>query len=351
MGTKHTAGTDKHKKKPKKSKKKEDKLVTVPLTFPRFTHDPSTPIQLYYEIRNKSLGEGTFSQVKEGIYNETQTPVAIKIINKEVGSVLIKPEMLLNEVRILKRMENPYIIKLFDIFETDRELYLVMELVTGGPLFERIAEREQYSECNAKEVMRQLCTAIEYFHSLGVVHRDLKPENLLLISGSDTNIKVTDFGLSRIFDDLNASDHQMMTTVCGSLGYVAPEILNSSGYDKEVDMWSAGVILYVLLSGYPPFWSEHEYELCEIILHAEYFFHSPYWDGISPEAKNLIEDLLVIDPKKRLTATEVLQHNWFKIDSSHTPMSPVMREKLKAHNTKRKENIIEAINQIKLLSK
>jgi len=348
MGTKHTSSEKiQFKKKPNKKDKKKDKLVTVPSTFPRFTHTPSSPITLYYEIRHKSLGEGTFSRVKEGIYNETQTPVAIKIINKEVGSVLLKPEMLFNEVKILKKMENPYIIKLFDIFETDRELFLVMELVTGGQLFERIAEREQYSECNAKEVMRQLCTAIEYFHSLGIVHRDLKPENLLLLNSSDTNIKVTDFGLSRIFDTLNTTDQQMMTTVCGTPIYVAPEILESNGYDKEVDMWSAGVILYVLLSGYPPFYSENEPELYEIILSGDYFFHSPYWDGISREAKDLIAHLLARDPKKRLSASEVLQHNWFKSDSSHTPMSPVMREKLKAHNNKRREEKLDSISKLK----
>jgi len=325
-----------------KHHKKFNPTPAKPLpVIPRFKHDPCTSINNYYTILPKTIGKGTFSQVKKGIYNGTQTQVAIKIINKEVGTVLLKPEMLTNEVMVLKKMENAYIIKLYDIFETEKELYLVMELATGGQLFERIAERQHYTETNAKEVMRQLCTAIDYFHSLGIVHRDLKPENLLLLNRSDTNIKVTDFGLSRIFDTLHTADKQMMTTFCGSAGYLAPEIIHGDGYDKKVDMWSAGVILYVLLSGYPPFYSENEneYELLEIITSGVYFFHSPYWDRISAEAINLIQQLLVTDQTKRLTASEVLEHEWFKIDSGNTPMSPVMRQKLKEHNTRRKDQI------------
>jgi len=349
MGIKH--GIEKQKKKsnpkikphnPKNKNSKKEKLETVPLTYPCFTHDPFSDINLYYKIQhNKHLGEGTFSQVKEGIYFETQTPVAIKIINKDTAIRLVKPEMLKNEVEVLSIMENPYIIKLFDIFENEKYLFLVMELVTGGQLFDRIAEREQYSERNAKEVMRQLCIAVEYFHSKGIVHRDLKPENLLLENRSDTNIKVTDFGFSRIIDDLHATDNKLLTTFCGSPGYVAPEIINSVPYNKEVDMWSSGVILYVLLSGYPPFYSEDLNHLLFLIIEGDYFFHSPYWDDISLQAQDLIKNLLVRDPKKRLTATEVLHHDWFKIDSGNNPMSPVMLENLKAHNRNRRTIITE----------
>jgi len=259
----------------------------------------------------------------------------VKVIQK-VGAKN-KPEMLRNEVLILKKMENPYIIKLYDIFDTDTVLYLVMELVTGGELFDRIVEREQYSQENAKQVMRQLFPAIEYFHSLGIVHRDLKPENLLLENDTeDTNIKVTDFGLSRVYN------HDMiMQTACGTPGYVAPEVLECKGYDKEVDMWSAGVIMYILLCGYPPFYSENEPELFESIMQANYSFHSPYWDHISEEAKDLINHLLVVDPTERLTATEAIHHPWFSSDSdaSHTPMRSEMREKLRHHNSERKSRV------------
>uniref|UniRef100_A0A6B2LBU9 Protein kinase domain-containing protein n=1 Tax=Arcella intermedia TaxID=1963864 RepID=A0A6B2LBU9_9EUKA len=266
---------------------------------------------------------------------EVNTRVAIKSIQK-IGAKN-KPEMLKNEVEILKKMEHPYIIKLYDIFESETTLYLVMELVTGGELFDRIVEREQYSEANAKEVMKQLFSAIEYFHSLGIVHRDLKPENLLLEKEiDDTNIKVTDFGLSRVY-----TEDMMMQTACGTPGYVAPEVLECKGYDKEVDMWSAGVILYILLCGYPPFYSENEPDLFESILSASYTFHSPYWDHISSEAKDLISHLLVVDPKYRLTATEALAQPWFTIESDHSsvPMKSEMRENLKTHNSQRKSKV------------
>jgi len=267
-----------------------------------------------------------------GLSKETAQRVAIKIIQK-VGAKN-KPEMLHNEVEILRKMEHPYIIKLYDIFDSDAILYLVMELVTGGELFDRIVEREQYSEQNAKEVMRQLFPAIEYIHSLGVVHRDLKPENLLLENETDdTNIKVTDFGLSRIY-----SHDMIMQTACGTPGYVAPEVLECKGYDKEVDMWSAGVIMYILLCGYPPFYSENEPQLFESIMRANYTFHSPYWDHISKEAKDIIRHLLIVNPKERLTATEAIHHAWFSTDTeaAHVPLDSNMREKLRYHNSERK---------------
>jgi len=307
---------------PKKEKKEQ----------PRFAHDPSSNITDFYEITEHVLGRGNFSVVHLGLSKETTQRVAIKIIQK-VGAKN-KPEMLQNEVEILRKMEHPYIIKLFDIFDTDAILYLVMELVTGGELFDRIVEREQYSEQNAKEVMRQLFPAIEYIHSLEVIHRDLKPENVLLENETDdTNIKVTDFGLSRIY-----SHDMIMQTACGTPGYVAPEVLECKGYDKEVDMWSAGVIMYILLCGYPPFYSENEPQLFESIMRANYTFHSPYWDHISKEAKDIIRHLLIVNPKERLTATEAIHHPWFSTDTeaAHVPLDSNMREKLRNHNSERK---------------
>jgi len=322
-------GNASRKRKERHSKEKHKKEP------PRFTHDPSQNIQEFYDITDIILGRGNFSEVHLGVSKETNVRVAIKIIQK-MGSK-DKPEMLNNEVNILKKMEHPYIIKLFDIFDTETILYLVMELVTGGELFDRIVEREQYSEENAKQVMRQLLSAIEYFHSLGIVHRDLKPENLLLENETDdTNIKVTDFGLSRIY-----SHDMIMQTACGTPGYVAPEVLECRGYDKEVDMWSAGVILYILLCGYPPFYSEKEPELFESIMQANYSFHIPYWDHISDEAKDLICHLLVVNPKERYTATEAIQHQWFEVDNDtmKKPLNSVMREKLKNHNSQRKSRV------------
>lgn len=196
-------------------------------------------------------------------------------------------------------------------------------------------EREQYSERDAKEVMRQLFSSIDYIHSKGIVHRDLKPENLLLEDDdNDTKIKMTDFGLSKIY-----SQEFMMSTACGTPGYVAPEILNCAGYDPAVDMWSAGVIMYILLCGYPPFYSENDAQLFESILEANYHFHSPYWDDISAEAKDLIKKLLVVEPKQRLTAKQALDTAWFKTnnDNLSNPLPKDMKDKLVRHNTERKD--------------
>jgi len=183
--------------------------------------------------------------------------------------------------------------------------------------------------------MRQVFDAIKYIHSKGIVHRDLKPENLLLESESDdTSIRLTDFGLSRIYST------EMMNTACGTPGYVAPEILESKGYTSAVDMWSAGVIMYILLCGYPPFYSDNDAELFESIMQAKYQFHSPYWDHISEEAKNLIKSLLVPNPEKRLTAEQALASPWFTSDKAKPVTASVihqdMRTKLKVHNEQRR---------------
>jgi len=286
-------------------------------------HDPTEDINLYYEITPKLLGTGNFSQVKKGITKGTKEQVAIKIIDKK--RVKHKPEMLSNEVEILIKIDHKNVIKLLDLFDTNDFLYLVMELVTGGELFDRIVERESYSEADAKEVMRQLLNAIQYIHAHDIVHRDLKPENLLLeTEDNDVNIKLSDFGLSKIYDS-----EFLMKTACGTPGYVAPEILSASPYGPAVDMWSAGVICYILLCGYPPFYNDNDAILFESILNAKYQFHSPYWDQISKGAKDLIRALLVVDPSARLTAGQALEMEWFHVSSvSDQPLPNQLKEKL-----------------------
>jgi len=262
------------------------------------------------------------------VHKPSGIKVAVKIVEK--AGVQQKPEMLKNEVEILSKVDHPNIITLYDIFETKERLYLVMELVTGGELFERIVQREQYKESEAAIVMKQLFAATAYLHTLGIVHRDLKPENLLLENeNEDTPIKLTDFGLSKIYST------EMMQTACGTPGYVAPEILELGGYDTAVDLWSAGVILYTLLCGYPPFYNENPAILFETIMKGTYHFHSPYWDGISKEAKDLISKLLVVDPKQRLTAEQALQHDWFQkaVDKA---LPADMRKKLQQTNLDRR---------------
>jgi calcium/calmodulin-dependent protein kinase I len=275
-----------------------------------------------------------------GVDKKTGARVAIKVVDKTGAKN--KPEMLTNEVNILLKVDHPNIIKLLDLFDSEKVLYFVMEEVTGGELFDRIVEKEQYTEKDAKEVLRHLFDAIKYIHSLGIVHRDLKPENLLLASEKDdTLIKLTDFGLSKIY-----SKDQMLLTACGTPGYVAPEILLSNGYNPAVDLWSTGVIMYILLCGYPPFYSENDAQLFESILNGNYHFHSPYWDNISADAKDLISKLLVVDPKDRLTAADALQHKWLKVGSSDNieKIPIIMKDELKKHNNDRKSRGPSKIN-------
>jgi len=184
---------------------------------------------------------------------------------------------------------------------------MVLELLTGGELFDRIVSKGSYSEREASELIKDIVSAIFYLHSIGIVHRDLKPENLIYLSPrGDSPIKITDFGLAKY----QSAKTIAMTTACGTPGYVAPEVLKNEPYDKAVDLWSMGVILYILLCGFPPFYHESTAALYKQIKKGEYDFPDPYWAEISDPAKNLVRCLLCVDPKKRFTAQQVLAHPW-----------------------------------------
>merc|ERR1719487_1507833 len=209
---------------------------------------------------------------------------------------------------------------------------LVMELVTGGELFDRIVAKGSYTEKDAAGVIMQLCDALKYMHEKKIVHRDLKPENILYsTTDEDSPIKVADFGLARVI-----SNKEMMKTACGTPGYVAPEVLKNKGYDSgAVDMWSTGVILYILLCGFPPFYEEELPALFEQILHARYDFPSPWWDNISKDAKDLVTKLLELDPTTRLTAAQVMAHVWCSGNASSAPLADAHKS-LKRYNAARK---------------
>ncbi|KAK8753818.1 hypothetical protein OTU49_001775 [Cherax quadricarinatus] len=250
------------------------------------------------------LGTGAFSQVRLAeVRDDPSRVVAIKIIDKK--ALKGKEDSLENEIKVLRRLTHPNIVQLLETFEDKQKVYLVMELVTGGELFDRIVEKGSYTEKDAADLIRQVLEAVDYMHDQGVVHRDLKPENLLYFSqDEDSKIMISDFGLSKM------EDSGIMATACGTPGYVAPEVLAQKPYGKAVDVWSIGVIAYILLCGYPPFYDENDANLFAQILKGEFEFDSPYWDEISDSAKDFIRQLMCVDVEKRYTCKQSLGHPW-----------------------------------------
>mmetsp|Transcript_32449 Transcript_32449/g.50542 ORF Transcript_32449/g.50542 Transcript_32449/m.50542 type:complete len:514 (+) Transcript_32449:267-1808(+) len=309
------------------------------------------PLGERYELSSKVLGQGRFAVVKRATNRETGETVAVKVINK---AKCTKPEdtaKLHREIDILKRIRHPGCVQFHEVFETKTHVYIVMELVTGGELFDRIITKDHYSETEAAKVFVQIIEAIEYIHSIGVVHRDLKPENVLLLNTSeDSPVKIADFGLGRV---VGTSTVNTMKTVCGTPIYVAPEVLEKKGYGNECDVWSAGVILYILLCGFPPFDQD---ESIPVIFHhiknARYDFPSPYWDNVSKEAKDLIKNMLKIPVSKRLTCRECLEHPWVKkfyAGDLSTQHLGNMQTQLKEYNINRR--LKSAINTFTALAK
>ena len=205
----------------------------------------------------------------------------------------------------------------YEMYDSKDFIFLCVELCTGGELFDRIVsayetENGSFSEKQASAVIRQVATGLKYLHTQGIVHRDLKPENLLFKDRTeDAEVKITDFGLAKYTSGPQASP---MTTACGTPGYVAPEVISGTEYDEKVDMWSLGVIAYVILCGFPPFYHENHAELFRAIKQCNYEFVAPFWDGVSESAKDFITKLLVINPEDRLSAAEVLEHPWVRGD-------------------------------------
>ncbi|XP_056591083.1 calcium/calmodulin-dependent protein kinase type 1 isoform X1 [Triplophysa dalaica] len=256
------------------------------------------------------LGTGAFSEVMLAEEKRTRRLVAIKCIPKK--ALEGKENSIENEIAVLHKIKHANIVSLEDIFENKSHLYLVMQLVSGGELFDRIVEKGFYTEKDASKLIQQILDAVKYLHDMGIVHRDLKPENLLYYSmDEDSKIMISDFGLSKI----EGSD-SVMSTACGTPGYVAPEVLAQKPYSKAVDCWSIGVIAYILLCGYPPFYDENDAKLFEQILKAEYEFDSPYWDDISDSAKDFIVHLMEKDPSLRYTCDQALQHPWIAGDTA-----------------------------------
>ncbi|CAK4645481.1 hypothetical protein LEN26_005585 [Aphanomyces euteiches] len=263
----------------------------------------------------RQLGEGNFSVVKECKHKATGETFAVKCIKK---SSLKKKDLanIHREMDILRKLDHPNIVKLVDVFDNEAGdmCYLVMELVTGGELFDRIIAKDHYTEGEAKVVVRTVASVLVYCHAQSIAHRDLKPENLLYANpAEDAPIKIADFGFAII-----ASDNVVMQTMCGTPGYFAPEVIAHRPYEQKCDIWSLGVITYILLCGFPPFYDESQVQEMEKIRRADYDFPSPYFDEISDLAKDFIRKMLVVDVDARLSADDVLAHPWLQ-DANATP--------------------------------
>ncbi|KAK3941366.1 putative calcium calmodulin-dependent protein kinase [Diplogelasinospora grovesii] len=255
----------------------------------------------------KTLGAGSYSVVKECVHIDTGRYYAAKVINKRLMAG--REHMVRNEIAVLKKvsMGHQNILTLVDYFETMNNLYLVTDLALGGELFDRICRKGSYYESDAADLIRATLSAVAYLHDHGIVHRDLKPENLLFRTPEDNaDLLIADFGLSRIMDE---EQFHVLTTTCGTPGYMAPEIFKKTGHGKPVDLWALGVITYFLLCGYTPFDRDSDFEEMQAILNADYSFTPlEYWRGVSDSAKDFIRRCLTIDPNKRMTAHEALQH-------------------------------------------
>jgi len=261
----------------------------------------------HYVILNK-LGRGNFAVVRKVQRKSDKKFFAAKIITKKA----LKPrdlKLLDEEVKILKQLAHPNINKLIETFDTKNHLYIVLELLEGENLFENIVKKRSYTEEDAANVVKQVARACEYMHPRGVIHRDLKPENLVYLDKDKNHICVTDFGLSKSVEN----EGDLMKTACGTPAFVAPEILRQEKYDSQVDMWSLGVILYTMLCGYPPFVEKNLPTLYRTIKSGKVKFDRPYWDKVSPQAKDCVRGLLTIDATKRLNPKTLLQHKWLNM--------------------------------------
>ncbi|CRG95088.1 calcium dependent protein kinase 5, putative [Plasmodium gallinaceum] len=257
-----------------------------------------------YEFDRYKLGKGSYGNVVKAVSKKTGQQRAIKIIEKKKIHNL---ERLKREILIMKQMDHPNIIKLYEVYEDHEKLYLVLELCYGGELFDKIVKYGSFSEYEAYKIMRQVFSAIYYCHSKNIMHRDLKPENILYVNDSDDSpIQIIDWGFAS-----KCMNNHNLKSVVGTPYYIAPEILRGK-YDKKCDIWSSGVIMYILLCGYPPFNGKNNDDILKKVKKGEFVFDPNYWSRVSDDAKDLIRECLHYNYKERIDVEGVLNHKWFK---------------------------------------
>jgi calcium/calmodulin-dependent protein kinase I len=283
-------------------------------------HTSSTTVPCQYRT-GKTLGSGTYAIVKEAIHIKTGKYYACKVINKKLMEG--REYMVRNEIAVLKKVSSGHrnIVTLYDYFETSHNLYLCFDLCTGGELFDRICAKGNYYEADAAELVRTIFNAVKYIHDTGIVHRDLKPENLIFRTpAEDADVMVADFGLSRVMD---ADKLHKLTEICGTPGYMAPEIFKKTGHGKPVDIWAMGVITYFLLAGYTPFDRDTQQLEMEAIIAGDYQFKpEEYWANVSDTAREFVTLCLTVDPNVRPTAHEALEHKWLSSAQPHFVPDP-----------------------------
>ncbi|XP_074916040.1 serine/threonine-protein kinase Chk2 isoform X1 [Chelonoidis abingdonii] len=281
-------------------------------------------------IMSKTLGSGACGEVKLAFERTTCNKVAVKIINKRrfITSAVRDTDPAFNvntEIEILKKINHPCLIKIKNFFDAE-DYYIVLELMEGGELYDRVSRSTRMKEATCKLYFYQMLLAVKYLHENGIIHRDLKPENVLLSSSEETClIKITDFGQSKIL-----GESSLMKTLCGTPTYLAPEVLSSlgtAGYSRAVDCWSLGVILFVCLCGYPPFNEQNtQLSLKDQITRGEYTFIPREWKHVSDMALDLVKKLLVVDPNKRLTTEKALEHPWLQDESMKSTFQELLSQ-------------------------
>ena len=292
------------------------------------TPESGATLNEMYEFKEE-LGSGNYSIVKRAVNRTSADQVAIKCIEKKKLSAEDTAALYV-EVAILHSLNHPNVLKMFGWYEEPEFFYIATELVPGGELFERIVAKEFYSEEDARKVVLTMAKTLKYLHHKNIVHRDLKPENILLKDKNDDSaIKIADFGFA-----VKVKPGGQKTT-CGTPAYVAPEIIMGIPYGTSVDIWSFGVIVYILLCGFPPFYHQNQNQLFRLIRAAKYEFMSPYWDPVSDVAKDLISNMLRRDPTLRFNIDQVISHPWLQAPANDNNLTSNLRQ-LALFNAKRK---------------